>query len=370
MGSSNRNLIQAKKAKMDEFYTPYDTVQYEVTEYYIHDKNVFRGKVVYCNCDDPFESSFFKFFAARFNQLGLKQLIATSYSGSPIAGTQEDFPEFHAGGDRKGAAAFIIDHVIDEDGNGVVDIYDVVEFLKKNNAARIQLHGDAKYPPGDFRSEECVGLLRISDVVVTNPPFSLFKEFVKQLFDYDKKFLIIGNLNAVTYKEIFPLVKDNKMWLGVTLRGVPPEFRVPDSYPLFGSRCREENGVKYIRVKGVRWFTNLPHGVRSRGVEGLMTMEENLRFNKRLEGTNAYKKYDNYDAIEVPYTRAIPSDYDGYMGVPKSFLDYYCPEQFEIAGTDRQLVYSKYGKVSSFFIDGKEQYARVVIRHRRPRGER
>jgi len=337
--SLNQGLSAAKAAKQDEFYTQYVDIQKEVEAYLEFDPDTFRGKVVYCNCDDPFESNFFKYFAANFNKLGLKKLITTSYDGSPIAGQLSLFPEYDAGnGQRRKpkALAVILDQVKDEDGDGAANVTDVGLFLKRNKAARKALQGDEKYPGGDFRSPECVALLKEADIVVTNPPFSLFREYVAQLMEYGKVFLIIGNVQAITYKEIFPLIKADKLWMGVTIHSGDREFRVPDHYPLNAAGWRvDENGVKYIRVKGVRWYTNLDHGRRHQPLQ-LMSMADNLRYNKKLKGKAAYDQYDNYDAIEVPFTDAIPSDYDGVMGVPITFLDKYNPEQFEILGiTDR-----------------------------------
>ncbi len=333
----NRSLGAAKAAKQDEFYTQYVDIQKEVEAYLEFDPDTFRGKVVYCNCDDPFESNFFKYFAANFNKLALKKLIATSYDGSPIAGQGSLFPEYNEGNGKRQkpkAIAVILDYVKDEDGDGAANIEDVKLFLKRNKAARIALKGDDKFPGGDFRSADCVAFLKEADIVVTNPPFSLFRVYVAQIMEYKKKLLIIGNLNAITYKEIFPLIKDNKLWMGVSIHSGDREFRVPDHYPLNAAGWRiDENGVKYIRVKGVRWYTNLDHGRRHQRLEG-MTLAENLRFSKHKEikGKAAYDRYDNYDAIEVPFTDAIPGDYDGMMGVPITFLDKYNPEQYEILG--------------------------------------
>jgi hypothetical protein len=215
----NRGLVAARAAKQDEFYTQYVDIQKEVEAYLEFDPETFRGKVVYCNCDDPFESNFFRYFAANFNKLGLKRLITTSYDGSPIAGQGELFPEYNEGNcNRKKpkALAVILDHVKDEDGDGAVNIEDVKLFLKRNKAARTALKGDDTYGGGDFRSAECVAFLKEADIVATNPPFSLFREYVAQLVEHRKKFLIIGNTNSITYKELFPLIKDNNLWLGCT----------------------------------------------------------------------------------------------------------------------------------------------------------
>jgi hypothetical protein len=335
--SQNRSLHAAKAAKQDEFYTQYVDIQKEVEAYVEFDPNTFRGKVVYCNCDDPFESNFFKYFAANFNALGLKKLITTSYDGSPIAGQGALFPEYNEGNGKRPkpkAIAVTLDHVKDEDGDGAANLSDVELFLKRNKAARVALKGNEQYPGGDFRSDECIALLKQADIVVTNPPFSLFREYVAQLVAYGTKFLIIGNLQAITYKEVFPLIRDDKLWMGISIHSGDREFRVPDHYPLNAASSRiDENGVKYIRVKGVRWYTNLDHGRRHQKLP-LMTVADNLRFSKHKEvnGKSRYDKYDNFDAIEVPFTDAIPSDYSGLMGVPITFLDKYNPEQFEIVG--------------------------------------
>lgn len=234
------------------------------------------GKVVYCNCDDPFESSFFKYFAANFNRLGLKKLITTSYDGSPIAGVQLTFPEYDEGNgirQKPKAIAVEIKEVKDVNGDGATGIEDVELFLKRNPHTRTRLAEG-----GDFRSTECVALLKEADIVVTNPPFSLFREYVAQLVEQGKKFLIIGNVQAITYKEVFPLIKDDKLWMGVTIHSGDREFRVPDHYPLKAAGWRvDDNGVKYIRVKGVRWWTNLDNGRRHEKLP-LMTMEDNLKF--------------------------------------------------------------------------------------------
>ncbi len=340
---ANRNLTKAKAAKNDEFYTQYQDIQKEVEAYFEYDPDTFRGKTVYCNCDDPYESNFFRYFVLNFKRLGLKRLMTTSYKPSPIANTQ--LPLF--GGDgaapppkgrpKATANRFIINDVGDFNGDGEFNLEDIAEQLKANkNNEWAPLQGD-----GDFRSAECVALLEQADIVVTNPPFSLFREYVAQLFEYQKKFLIIGNMNAITYKEIFPLIKDNQMWLGPSITSGDREFQVPDYYPLHAAGYRiDEQGRKFIRVKGVRWFTNLEHGRRHQPLP-LMTMADNLKFNKKIrKNPNSYQPYDNYDAIEVPYTNAIPSDYEGVMGVPISFLDKYNPDQFEILGiTDRGNVW-------------------------------
>jgi hypothetical protein len=326
-------MSAAKVAKQDEFYTQYIDIQKEVEAYLEFDPDTFRGKVVYCNCDDPFESNFFKYFAANFNKLGLKKLISTSYDGSPIAGQLTLFPEYNEGNGKRQkpkALAVILDQVKDEDGDGAANIDDVKLFLKRNKAARIALKGDDKYGGGDFRSPDSVAFLKEADIVVTNPPFSLFREYVAQLVEYSKKFLIIGNTNAITYKEIFPLIKDNRVWFGCTSFNVGMFFEVPAHWERF-HHIDQETGKKIARVSTSCWYTNLDHGRRHQPLQ-LMTMADNLRFSNNLRGKTAYDRYDNYDAIEVGTYKEIPSDYDGVMGVPITFLDKYNPDQFEILG--------------------------------------
>ena len=331
--SMNQGLGAAKVAKKDEFYTQYVDIQKEVEAYLESDSDTFRGKVVYCNCDDPFESNFFKYFAANFNKLGLKKLVTTNYDGSPIAGQLTLFPEYDEGTDTRQkpkALAVVIDCVKDEDGDGAANIDDVKLFLKRNKAARIPLKGNDKYSGGDFRSPECITLLKEADIVVTNPPFSLFREYVALLVEHRKKFLIIGNTNAITYKDVFPLIKDNRLWLGCTSFNVGMFFEVPDNWEHF-HHTDKETGRKIARVSTACWYTNLDHGRRHHPLD-LMTMADNLRFSKNLRGKTAYDRYDNYDAIEVGTYKEIPSDYDGAMGVPITFLDKYNPDQFEILG--------------------------------------
>lgn len=330
----NSNLSNAKKAKNDEFYTQYGDIQKEIEAYLEYNPDVFRGKVVYCNCDDPFESNFFRYFVLNFNKLGLKQLITTSYKPSPVANTQlvlfgDDKTLTKSKGRPKVTAnKFIINDVQDINGDGEFNLKDVAKQLKANKHNEwTPLEGD-----GDFRSGECIELLDRSDIVATNPPFSLFREFVKQLFDYKKKFVIIGNKNSVTYKEIFPLIKDNKMWSGKTEWSGGLWFVTMDDEDV----DRVIDGINMKNVSSV-WFTNLDHGRRHQPLP-LMTMEENLKYSKHKEikGKKAYDKYDNYDAIEVPFTDAIPSDYGGVMGVPITFLDKYNPEQFKILGATQR----------------------------------
>jgi len=340
---ANTNLTSAKRVKNDEFYTQYADIQKEIEAYWEYNPNVFRGKVVYCNCDDPFESNFFRYFVLNFMKLGLKQLITTSYKPSPIANTQLELL-----GDNKTLAKskgrpkvtankFIINKVHDIDGDGEFNLKDVARQLKaKKQNEWMPLKGD-----GDFRSDECIALLKQADIVVTNPPFSLFREYVKQLFDYNKQFVVIGNMNAITYREIFPLIKANRLWLGATGNGSDMVFAVPNGSEIAESDRQKAARLGYVgdytRLGNSCWFTNLDHGRRHQPLP-LMTMRENLKYSKHKEikGKKKYDKYDNYDAIEVPFTDAIPSDYKGVMGVPISFLSKYNPDQFEILGATQR----------------------------------
>ena len=325
---ATKDLSDAKNAKKDEFYTQYEDIQAEVNAYLEYDPNVFRNKTILLPCDDPEWSNFTRFFAQNFENFGLKKLISTSYAADskpeeiPYQLTlfEKEAPQFDSQKSRSKGKIF----TLTRRQNKKIDIND----LKWR-----YLDGD-----GDFRSSE-VSLLRDeADIIVTNPPFSLFQEFIDWIMMANKKFLIIGNQNAVTLKQFFPLLKENKVWFGESIHSGDREFRVPDTYPLHAAGWRvDEEGNKYIRVKGVRWFTNLDHGRRHQPLS-LMTMEDNIKFSRHKEVRGiGYPRYVNYDAIEVPYTDAIPSDYDGEMGVPITFLDKYNPEQFEIVGSSRWL---------------------------------
>lgn len=310
---ANKNLTNAKNAKKDEFYTQLVDIENELRHYREH----FRGKTVLCNCDDPYESNFFKYFAANFNQLGLKKLVATCYDGSPITGNELQ-PQLLGLEDEsplRTSYSVKITEVGDVNGDGRVDLADVRYLLENDKNVMKKLKGN-----GDFRSEECIELLKEADIVCTNPPFSLFREYVAQLMTYNKKFLIIGNQGAMVYKEIFPLIKENKLWFGPSISSGDRKFYVPDDYELNAAGCGiDETGRKFIRVKGVRWFANLDHKKRH---------EELILF--RTYNPEDYPHYDNYDAINVDKTADIPCDYDGVMGVPITFMDKYSPDQFEI----------------------------------------
>jgi len=322
--AKNENLHRAKDAKKDEFYTQYEDIQNELNHYEQH----FKGKTVLCNCDDPFESNFCKFFLRNFNYLGLKRLICTSYSTSPVVGQQlslfddENEPLVQGNG-------YVMDikEVPMANGRGVSDD-DIDALLRSKKRGVKKLKGD-----GDFRSEECIEYLKEADVVVTNPPFSLFREYVAQLMDYGKKFIIIGNKNAITYKEIFPLIKDNKLWVGVTPMTKDLHFISPQSHvdELIKSGRKTsyvfENGVYLTRSPSI-WFTNLDHNKR----------HEELILYKRYHGNeDEYPRYANYDAIEVSKVSDIPCDYFEEVGVPITYLDKHNPDQFEIIGASRWL---------------------------------
>ena len=319
--AGNRSLGQARAAKQDEFYTQLTDISNELKHYRTH----LLGKVVLCNCDDPFESQFFQYFALNFKALGLKRLVATSYQGSPIVGGVLPFEEL-AGmrPDHKEPYAVEINEVPDANGDGAINLVDVEHLLRHDANTSRPLKGDETYGAGDFRSRECVEILRGADVVVTNPPFSLFREYVAQLVEHGKSFLIVGNQNAITYKEIFPLIKENKIWLGVD-NGGTKWFRVPEGYDMqTESRKKTENGVKYFSMGSIMWFTNMDHARR----------HEALPLYRRYT-PDEYPSYDNFDAIEVGKVADIPADYDGMMGVPITFLDKYNPEQFEIVGYEK-----------------------------------
>lgn len=313
--SANANLGAAKTAKKDEFYTQLTDIEKEMRYYRKH----FKGKTVLCNCDDPFESNFFKYFVLNFNRLGLKKLIATCYTGSPIAGKQLSLFDIIGDDEEKQDKPYkaVVTKVYDVTGDGGVDMFDVAELFKSHENELTELYGD-----GDFRSEECLALLDEADIVVTNPPFSLFREYVATLMEHDKKFIIIGNVNAITYKEFFPLLKENKVWIGPSIHSGDRKFYVPDDYPLNAAGCGvDEDGRRFIRVKGVRWYTNLD--IRQRHEEMILV--------KRYS-PEEYPSYENYGAIEVSKTSDIPCDYAGVMGVPITFMDKYSPDQFEILG--------------------------------------
>ncbi len=344
--AGNGNLNEANRARKDEFYTQLDDIAKELQYYTEH----FRGKTVLCNCDDPYESNFFKYFAMKFYSLGLKKLICTCWHKSPIVETEFHFsdedsdigiaaePNYSTHGSK-----IELTEILDLNNDGAIDLDDV----KLN----LQIHKPEQLiGTGDFRSLECIELLKEADIVVTNPPFSLFREFVAQLVLYKKKYLIIGNVNAITYKEIFPLFMANKMWMGPSITSGDRKFNVPDYYELNAAGCGiDENGRKFIRVKGVRWFTNLDHKKRHQPLDlyKVYTSEE-------------YPMYDNSNIINVDVTAEIPMDYDGIMGVPITYLDKFCPDQFEILGLANSARYL--GNIKCLtLIKGKKIYNRIFI---------
>ncbi len=371
--AGNSNLGAAKNAKNDEFYTQYADIQKEVNAYLEYNPDVFRGKTILLPCDDPEWSNFTKFFAQNFEEFGLKKLISTSFapesktikSWQPTLFETEN-PNYNKDKSKTNGKIFILER--DVNNNGTID-YDDLEWD--------YLEGD-----GDFRSNEVKKLRDETDIIITNPPFSLFREFVAWIMEANKRFCIIGNMNAITYKEVFPLIMKNKLWFGQSINSGDREFMVPNDYPLQASGWRiDDSGNHYIRVKGVRWFTNIDHGRRHQPLQ-LMTMEDNIKFSKHKEiKGKEYQHYDNYDAIEVPFTDAIPCDYDEAMGVPISFMDKYCPEQFEILGMAKRGAgdpalkskvytandYSNYSDLNAtptIWVDGilKNTYPRILIR--------
>ena len=331
--TKNRNLHAAKTNKKDEFYTQLSDIENELRHYTDH----FRGKTIYCNCDDPRVSNFFHYFAYNFRILGLKKLITTCYKNQQMDMFSQNDSE----------RAIYLEYDGTENETAVPDAEDIgIHYLE----------GD-----GDFRSAECIELLKQADIVVTNPPFSLFREYVAQLIEYDKKFLIIGHQNAITYKEIFPLIKDNKLWLGYGTMGRDMLFDVPADYgqelrdtKKEGSAYRIVDGKVMGRLGNAAWFTNLEHSRR----------REDLILYKRYS-PEEYPHYDNYDAINVDKTKEIPEDWAGAMGVPISFLDKHSPDQFEIDGLCWLLLRDLGAGESMFKINGKRKYRRIVIRNRR-----
>jgi len=313
------NLQRAKAQKKDEFYTQLTDIENELRYY----RGQFRGKVVFCNCDDPYESNFFKYFASNFDFLGLKKLITTCYSGSPVTGSQLSLFDVHkvpATSGHRPAYRVEITEVPDANNDGAVDLSDVQHLLTHDSNVLELLEGD-----GDFRSAECVSMLAEADIVVTNPPFSLFREYISQLIEHRKQFLVLGNQNAITYSDIFSLIKENRLWLGYN-NGGEKWFQVPDDYDhtTTTSRIKVVEGARYLSMGNVNWFTNLDTTKR----------HDALTLYKRYNAAE-YLRYDNYDAIEVSRYTDIPFDYDGAMGVPITFLDKYNPEQFEILGWTR-----------------------------------
>ena len=357
---ANKNLNAAKAAKLDDFYTQMTDIERELQHYWPH----FRGKVVFCNCDDPYESNFFKYFALHFNHLGLKKLICTCYNGSPVQGNELviDFGDF-SDTPKKVAYKVVITEVKDLNGDGAVDLSDV-RYLLQNDKNVISI-----LKTGDFRDPECIELLKEADIVVTNPPFSLFREYIAQLMEYGKKFLIIGNMNAIHYKEIFPLIKDNKIWTGYKpFGGGMNMIQISEGFDPTKTKSYtiNERGQIIKNIMGCIWFTNLD--IRKR--------HEDLDLVCKFS-PEEYPQYDNYNAIDVSRVQDIPFDYEGIMGVPDTILGQFNPDQFEIIGLGcgdlgkqagvsknyrgrTDLAYTKNGK-------SKCPYSRILIRNKKPK---
>lgn len=367
--AKERTVNKAKRNKKDEFYTQLTDIEKEMRHYRKH----FAGKTVFCNCDDPFESNFFKFFVLNFNRLKLNKLIATCYTGSPIANKQLSLFDVLGEGEQNENKPYkaVVTTVYDKTGDGGVDMFDVAELFKSGENELTELQGD-----GDFRSDECLALMDEADIIVTNPPFSLFREYVATLMDHQKKFIIIGHQNAITYKEIFPLLRDNQMWLGNGFAGNVGFFESPYEDVAMSSQHKE--GM--IRVSGVMWFTNLD--IKKRHEEIILVK----RYTPDL-----YPSFYNFDAINVNKTSDIPCDYAGIMGVPITFMDKFSPDQFDIVGlgianlglmagvkpyTDEHRAYrknvQKRGTVDGdlYMVDKDGHpvvpYARILIRNKHP----
>ena len=360
--SGNRNLRAARAAKNDEFYTQRADIEAELFYY----RKYFAGKVVYCNCDDPTVSHFYAYFRDNFKFLKLRKVIVATYRNPDpnahrgqtdlIAEAEEKYALKQAEKKNKESPPIKRKQAV------------CVEYTGDKTGRPRTMRGDGWYHGGDFRSKESIALLKQADIVCTNPPFSLFREYVAQLVEYKKDFLILGNMNAVTYKEIFPLLKNNRVWLGVSISSGDREFGVPTHYPLTAASSRtDESGNKFIRVKGVRWFTNLDNQKRHADLR--------KRLYRKYDPAK-YPKYENYDAIDVSKVDDIPLNYSGVMGVPISFMDKYNPDQFEILGADYdvrqgllpELVNPAWeGKLDRGYINGRRQYSRILIRHKHPR---
>lgn len=383
---ANDSLGKARRAKNDEFYTQYADIEKEMNAYLEYDPDVFRGKTILLPCDDPEWSNFTKYFAQNFDKFGLKKLVSTSYAPNskpkeiPYQPTlfELESPDFDESKTQSNGKIFTLTQ--DKTGDKVINFEDLEWSY---------LDGD-----GDFRSEEITKLRDEADFVITNPPFSLFREFLGWILEADKHFSVIGNTNAITYREVFPLIKENKLWLGSTANNSDLVFEVPEGYeikPAYREKAARMGYVgNFTRLGNACWFTNIEHGRRHQPLP-LMTMADNIKFSKHKEVRDVgYQKYDNYDALEVPFTDAIPSDFDGVMGVPISFLDKYSPEQFEIVGTmaqsepdypyrtkwysnqdQRDAFFRRFGKEGmiplnmSGVINDVKVYQRIMIRHRK-----
>lgn len=346
-------MVKAKKVKNDEFYTQYSDIQKEINAYIEYNPDVFRGKTVLLPCDDPEWSNFTKFFAQNFERFGLRKLISTSYAYDSkhidepyqLSFFEENSPKYDKNKTRSHGKIFILEN--DGDKSGRIDI---------NDLEWDYLQGD-----GDFRSNEIKKLREESDIIITNPPFSLFREFFSWIMESSKKFLIIGNINCITYQEVFSNIKTNKTWLGNGMGRWISGFIVPKGYELYGTEARiDACGNRIVATNNCLWLTNIEHGRRHQPLQ-LMSMNDNIKYSKHtVIRENGYLKYDNYDAIDVPFTDAIPSDYKGAMGVPITFLDKYNPGQFKIIGimSSTQITETNFGYP---YIKGKKQYARILV---------
>lgn len=361
---ANSNLTNAKKAKNDEFYTQYHDIEKEMNAYLEFDPDVFRNKTILLPCDDPEWSNFTKYFAQNFDRFGIKKLISTSYAfnSKHIQGTYQpslfetEDPQYDESKTTTNGKIFTLSR--DKNKNGKIDV---------NDLEWKYLEGD-----GDFRSDEIKKLRAEADIIITNPPFSLFREFLAWITEASKQFVIIGNMNAITYKEVFPLIKNNEMWIGNGFHAGNAYFATEPNRDYADGVFDKNSGL--VKFRNCCWFTNLDHGRRHQPLQ-LMTMADNRKFNKQVQKSQtAYQTYDNYDAIEVPFTNAIPSDYDGFMGVPISFLDKYSPEQFEIMGMDFEVKQGLMaslekkdwnGKIDRGYIKGQRLYSRILIKHKK-----
>ena len=357
---ANQFLGGARKAKNDEFYTQYQDIEKEMNAYLDYNPDVLRNKTVLLPCDDPEWSNFTKFFAQKFQDLGLKKLISTSYAPDskaleiPYRPTLFEMEDEKFDDVKTQANGKIFTLARDKTGDGVINVDDL-EWT--------YLEGD-----GDFRSDEIIKLRDEADLIITNPPFSLFREFLAWIMEAKKGFVVVGNQNAITYKEVFPLIKENKIWLGKGFNRSMAHFYTPY---VPESKWIEQEGDNVVRVAGVQWFTNLEHGRRHEPLE-LMSKEDNIKFSKHKEVKGfGYKTYDNYDATEVPFTDAIPSDHEGVLGVPITFLTKYNPEQFEIVGMSANGLVPTEMKLPHFkrhnepFIDSVKKYQRIFIKHKK-----
>lgn len=366
MVRENSGFASAKKAKNDEFYTLYEDIQKEMNAYLEFNPNTFRNKTILLPCDDPEWSNFTRFFAQNFETLGLKKLISTSFatnSKSVQSGYQfsifdflTDFekssPQYNEKETGIRGKIFILEN--DNDKSGHIDIDDL-EWK--------YLNGD-----GDFRSDEVTALRDEADIIITNPPFSLFREFLSWVMDGKKQFMMIGNINCLTYREVFPLIKNNQAWLGNGMGRWISGFIVPEKYELYGTEARIENGKRIVSTNNCLWLTNIDHGRRHESLQ-LMTMSDNIKFSKHKQiRKDGYQEYSNFNAIEIPFTDSIPSDYEGMMGVPITFMDKYNPDQFEIIGISGELAkpieIDGKNKTGRFYIGTRRMYDRIVIRRK------